>query len=49
MSAPVGPNPKTGEGTVAAQGGAGASPGMETGEGPASSLAFFFPCRRHKP
>ncbi len=49
LSASVGPNPKTGEAPDARKGGEGSSPGMETGEGPASSLAFFFPCRHRKP
>jgi len=48
LSASVDSDPKTGEGPDAMKGGEKSTPGIETGEGPASSLAFFFPCRHHK-
>ncbi len=46
LSPSVGPNPESPDATKANE---RFSPGMETGEGAASSLAFFFPCRHRKP
>ena len=48
LSASVGPHPTTGEAQDSMKGGKRSSPDMETGEGLASSLAFFFSCRHHK-